>query len=223
MPKNIYAAFRSSVANQCYVFVEDKYMVVNYAPGGKKNQIINGPNDITDGFPMFVNTVFQWKIDSSFDTGDNLAYLFAGDRCLKIDYSPESPENARLLEGPIPIIKMFPCLEGTVFENGIDAAMRYVADHCAYLFKGDDCCVINFQSKTLHRSTHKISNDFPLFLGTAFEGGIDAAFAVNDEVYFFKGRYYARIIVGEHPPMGQFINGYIKLISEEWPALRSIL
>ncbi|KEH26259.1 putative Hemopexin-like domain-containing protein [Medicago truncatula] len=226
MQNSVDAAFCSSKENECYVFVKNKYVVVNYAPGGKKNQIIKGPDNITDGFPMFVNTVFQWKIDSSFDTEDNLAYLFSGDQCVKIDYSPNSPENARLLEGPGPIIAMFPCLKGTIFENGIDAAARHNTDHCASLFKGDECCVINFRSNKLFLSTQKITIYFPLFLGTVFEGGIDAAFnfnPVNRDVYFFKGRYYAHINLGNGFPTRLFINGYIKLIRDEWPALRSIL
>jgi hypothetical protein len=39
MPKyfDIDAAFCSEKTNECYIFVKDKYVVLNYAPGGKKN------------------------------------------------------------------------------------------------------------------------------------------------------------------------------------------
>ncbi|KEH26261.1 hemopexin protein [Medicago truncatula] len=300
MPNSVDAAFRSSRENECYVFVKNKYVVVNYAPGGKKNQIIKGPDNITDGFPMFVNTVFQWKIDSSFDTEDNLAYLFSGDQCVKIDYSsnspgnarvqcfnpyyspysqgnaidqrvmpqgnaidqrvkpqgnaidqrvkpqgnaidqrikpdnspysqgnvkpdysPYSPGNARLLEGPIPISKMFPCLKGTVFESGIDATMWNPNPEFVHFFKGDECCLLRFQSNEMV-SAGKIRSVFKIFLGTVFEHGIDAAFNshVHPEVYVFKGEYYVHYSFNDP---NSFKNGPIKLISDEWPALRSLL
>lgn len=222
MPNSIDAAFRSSVANECYIFVKDKYVVVNYAPGGKKKDIIKGPENIADGFPMFARTLFQYQIDSSFDTGNNVAYFFAGDQCVKTQYTPHLPAKARLLEGPIPIIKMFPCLKATVFENGIDAIMTAPNEKYVYLFKGNQKGALLFNSNSIER-IKKISDYyyFQPFLGTVFEQGIDAAFNsnINNEVYIFKGRYYARYDMVKR----EFINGIIKLISDDWLALQGIL
>ncbi|MCI55473.1 albumin-2, partial [Trifolium medium] len=51
------AAFRSSTKNECYVFAKDKYVVFNYGPDEeKKEDIINGPMHISDGFPMLAGT-----------------------------------------------------------------------------------------------------------------------------------------------------------------------
>lgn len=52
MPNNIDAAFCSSKFNECFVFARGKYVVVNYAPGEKKNQIISGPTNYVDGFSV---------------------------------------------------------------------------------------------------------------------------------------------------------------------------
>jgi hypothetical protein len=70
MPKyfDIDAAFCSEKTNECYIFVKDKYVVLNYAPGGKKREIITGPKKIVDGFPMFAKTIFENGIDCAFET-----------------------------------------------------------------------------------------------------------------------------------------------------------
>lgn len=222
MANSIDAAFSSSVANECYIFVKDKYVVVNYAPGGKKKDIIKGPENIVDGFPMFARTLFQYQIDSSFDTGNNVVYFFAGDQCVKTEYTPDSPAKARLLEGPSPIIKMFPCLKGTVFENGIDAIVTAPNKEYVFLFKGNQKGDLLFNSNSIEY-IQKISDyyTFQPFFGTVFEGGIDAAFntQVNNEIYIFKGNDYAHYNMVTR----QFLNGIIKEVSVEWPALKSIL
>ncbi|KEH26268.1 putative Hemopexin-like domain-containing protein [Medicago truncatula] len=222
MANSIDAAFRSSVTNECYIFVKDKYVVVNYAPGGKKKDIISGPTSIADGFPMFARTLFQYQIDCSFDIGNNVTYFFAGDQCAKTAYTPHSPAKARILEGPSPIIKMFPCLKGTIFEDGIDATMRTFNPAYVYLFKGDKMGTLMFGNNTIE-NIYKICERyyFQPFLGTVFEQGIDAAFNsnINNEVYIFKGRYYARYDMLKR----EYINGIIKLIGDDWLALQGIL
>jgi len=198
-------------------------VVVNYAPGEKKNQIISGPTNFVDGFPMFAKTPFQYQIDSSFDAGDNVAFFFSRDQCVKTNYSPDSPSaKPRLLQAPTPIRVMFPCLEGTIFENGIDAILRAPNPICVYLFKGDQAGTLVFNSNTIVDIARICDyNTFIPFIGTVFEGGIDAAFNshVGDEVFIFKGPYYAHYDVKKN----QFLNGIIKRISDDWPALQSIL
>ena len=67
---------------------------------------------------MFAKMPFQYQIDGSFDAGDNVAFFFSRDQCVKANYSPDSPsEKARLLQAPTPISVMFPCREGTIFEG----------------------------------------------------------------------------------------------------------
>jgi len=65
---------------------------------------------------------------------------------------------------------------------------------CVYLFKGDQAGTLGFNSNTTV-DIAKICDysTFIPFIGTVFEGGIDAAFNshVGYEVLIFKGPYYA--------------------------------
>jgi hypothetical protein len=60
MPNND-AAFCSAKTNECYIFVKDKYAVLKDT-GEKNKDIITGPRKISDGFPMFKNTIFENRI-----------------------------------------------------------------------------------------------------------------------------------------------------------------
>jgi hypothetical protein len=218
---SIDAAFHSANDRECYIFVKDKYVVVNYAPGGQKKDIIVAPKKIVDGFPMFKNTIFANGIDCAFDTKENQTFIFSGNQCAKTDRPPYST-NARLILGPIPINAMFPCLIGTVFENGIDATMRSTNDlnSRAFIFKGDNWGDLDIYSNHLYYNM-KISAAIPKFYGTVFESGVDAALNLhgNKEVYLFKGKYYAHYDFSTQ----NFLNGLIKGIRNDWPALHGIL
>jgi hypothetical protein len=187
--------------------VKDKYVVLNYAPGGKKREIITGPKKIVDGFPMFAKTIFENGIDCAFETTDNEAFIFCGNECAKTT-APKS-RNARLLSGPMLITKMFPILRRTGFENGIDSATRSCyEDNNVYLFKGKERLALDIiDNKVIGRI--KISSVYPPLLGTVFEQGIDAAFNTHDEdeAFIFKGKYYAHFNFRTK----QFVNGFIKL------------
>lgn len=216
------AAFRSSRQNECYVFVKDKFVVLNYAPGAKKNEILDGPVHIVDGFPVLAKTPFENGIDCAFETDHNEAFIFSGNQCARIDYAPHST-NARIISGPTTITTIFSCLRGTTLENGVDAAIRSVNKH-VYLFKGDEYYCIDYQSERVV-TNHYIRNGFPSLVGTVFESGIDASFAshVKDEAYIFKGNYYARINVAPGTNDDYIVGGRIKRILDDWPSLSSLL
>ncbi|XP_045810372.1 albumin-2-like [Trifolium pratense] len=217
---NIDAAFASSKTNECFVFVKDKYVVLNYAPGFKKKEIMTGPRKIVEGFPMLKDTIFENGIDCAFDTTrNNETFIFSGNQCVKTT-APQST-NARLLSGPMLITAMFPTLIGTGFENGIESSTRSINnDTTINLFKGDELVVFDMYSNSLV-DRMKISAHYRIFVGTVFESGIDAAFNthVKDEVIVFKGQYYAHYNIRTN----QFLNGYIKRIHDYWPALHGIL
>ncbi|XP_004488690.1 albumin-2-like [Cicer arietinum] len=216
---SIDAAYRSSVHNECYIFVKERYVVVNYNPGGKKEKIIHGPKHISDGFPMLIGTEFEKGIDCAFDGDNNEAYIFSGKYGGKIDYV-----NLTLLKDKTPIKDMFPSLKDTKLVNGIDAGIRSTGKD-VFLFKGDEYVRIDYQSE-LVKSNKYIRTGFQSLVGTVFEFGIDAAFAshVQNEAYIFKGDYYARINVAPGTASGDFIvGGRIKRIHDDWPALHSIL
>lgn len=124
IPIYINAAFRSSRKNEAYIFMNDEYALMNYAPGTKNDRIVNGPLLICDGFPSLIGTPFgEHGIDCAFDTDKNEAYIFSGNLCAYIDYAPGTTDD-KILSGPMSIRDMFPCLKGTVCETGIDTAFR---------------------------------------------------------------------------------------------------
>lgn len=220
MPIN--AAFRSSKHNECYVFVNDKYVLLSYVPGTNTEKILEGPKLIREGFPALVNTPFENGIGCAFDTDNNEAYIFLGGDCALIDYAPHST-NARLLIGPVPIGAMFPFLKGTVFDYGIDAAIRSSKSNEVYLFKGDQYARINYATRHILNTT-SIRNGFSSLVGTIFENGLDSAFAIHikDEAYIFKGDYYARFYFAPCATNDRII-GRVQRIVDYWVTLRDLL
>ncbi|CAI8593742.1 unnamed protein product [Vicia faba] len=216
------AAFRSSKHNECYVFSEEKFVVCDYAPGEKKTHV-NGPIHISDGFPMLAKTVFEKGIDCTFDIKDNQAFIFHGNQCAMIKYAPD-PADTRLLLGPIPISGMFPCLKGTVFENGINAAIHHLHGK-VIIFNGNKIGYLNYKAKYLSWVKNLLSC-FPYWDGTVFTNGIIAAFNSHNkyEAYIFNGKYYARInYCPTNKNGGYLVNHKIRRIRNEWPALHGIL
>jgi len=122
------------------------------------------------------------------------------------------------------IADMFPCLVGTLFEHGINAAIFYPPSS-AVLFKGDQSVVLNYRYKT-REGTEKIARRYNCLFGTIFEKGIDAAFGcfIANQFYIFKGDCYARTESTSFEHNDNFIvGGKIKRISEYWPALLDLL
>jgi hypothetical protein len=209
------AAFRSSRPNECYLFVKERYVILDY----HNKDFISCPVDIDAGFPMFSKTIFKRGIDSSFETEGNVAYFFSKSQCVKTDYAPCSgPAAARIVLGPVEIVSMFPSLETTPFAYGIDAAFRLDCSSEAVLFKGNMCGFLNYNSNYVYNVLH-ITNLFPAFVNTVFQEGIDAAFTAygGNEIFIFKGEHCARVNLSL-----QFIGG-IKRIHDEWPILRGII
>lgn len=214
------AAFCSSTRNQCYVFNKDKFVVVDYSKGVQpKNRLLNGPVQISVEFPMFDNTQFQNGIDGSFANHLKEAFFFAGDQCAKADFAPNTVD-AKLISGPMEIGAMFPSLRGTVFADGITAAMKSSNDKNVFLFNGDQCGQLDYVSGRLVE-IKSIAETFPQFLGTVFESGLDAALNTHDknEAYVFKGEYYAHFNLTTRA----FISGFIRKIRIDWPALSRII
>ncbi|GLT51092.1 hypothetical protein SLA2020_245290 [Shorea laevis] len=118
---------------------------------------------------------------------------------------------------------MFPFFKGTVFENGIDAAFRSTVRNEAYLFKGNQYALINYNSKT-QIAIRYLNQGFYSLIGTIFESGIEAAFASHrtNEAYIFKGDQYALINFAPGST-NDYIIGGVKKILDHWPSLRPIL
>lgn len=70
------AAFRSSNANEAYIFMQNEYILLNYDPAGGK--ILHGPIPIGHGFPSLISTPLgEYGIDCAFDTNKNKAFIFS--------------------------------------------------------------------------------------------------------------------------------------------------
>ncbi|RHN44329.1 putative Hemopexin-like domain-containing protein [Medicago truncatula] len=118
------AAFRSSRNNEAYFFMNDKYILLDYAPGTGNDKILYGPSLVRDGFRSLAHTIFgSYGIDCSFNTDNNEAFIFYENFCALIDYAPYSG-NVKIISGPKKIADMFPFFKGTMFEKGVDAAFR---------------------------------------------------------------------------------------------------
>ncbi|KAF7105212.1 hypothetical protein CFC21_106043 [Triticum aestivum] len=223
-PGYINAAFRSSRSNEVYLFMQNEYVLVNYAPGTTDDSIVNGPLLICDGYPSLHGTAFgEHGIDCAFDSHDGSeAIIFCSNLCAHIDYAPGTT-NDRILNGPMTITAMFPFFNGTEFADSIDAAFTSSVMHEAYLFKGDSYANINYSSKTCI-AIRKITEGFYSLRNTIFESGVEAAFAshLTDEAYIFKGDQYALINVA-HGTTDDYIIGGVKPIAPNWPCLRRIL
>ncbi|CAL5203252.1 unnamed protein product [Lathyrus oleraceus] len=223
-PGYINAAFRSSFNGEAYLFIDDKYVLVDYAPGTGDDKLLNGPLPLPAGFKSLDGTVFgTYGVDCAFDTDNDEAFIFYENFTALINYAPHT-YNDKIISGPKKISDMFPFFKGTVFENGIDAAFRSTKEKEVYLFKGDLYARIDYGKNYLVQSIKNISTGFPCFTGTVFENGVDAAFASHrtNEAYFFKGDYYALVKIS---PGGidDYIIGGVKPILENWPSLRGII
>ncbi|XP_045821930.1 albumin-2-like [Trifolium pratense] len=122
--------------------------------------------------------------------------------------------------GPISITSMFPDLNAnTPFTTGLNAAMRSNTGKIVFLFSGPQVGSFDYETRRLEQ-TRSISDAFPHFVGTAFEFGLDAAFNTHgrNEVYIFKGEYYAHFNL----VTSEFI-GFIRKILTDWPALKRII
>ncbi|CAL5066028.1 unnamed protein product [Urochloa decumbens] len=210
--------------NEAYLFMQNEYVLVNYAPGGRGDRIVHGPLLICDGFPSLSGTAFgEYGIDCAFNSKfGNEAFIFSGNLCAHIDYAPGT-KKVTILNGPMTITTMFPFFNGTVFADSIDAAFTSTVLHKAYLFKDDSYALINYNSKTCE-AIRKIRDGFNGLRDTMFESGIEAAFASHrtDEAYIFKGDKYALINFAPGSTKDHIIGG-VKPITPNWPSLRGIL
>jgi hypothetical protein len=218
------AAFRSSRNNEAYFFINDKLLLLDYAPGTSNDKILYGPVLVRHGFPSLDNTKFgSYGIDCAFDTDNDEAFIFYQSLCAKIDYAPHS-DNDKIISGPMKIAEMFPFLEGTVFEHGIDAAFRSTLNKEVYLFRGDKYARIDYGTNSLVQIIRDISDGFTCFKDTIFEKGIDAAFAshISSEAYLFKGENFVRISFTPGRS-DDIIMGAVRQTLDVWKSLQDII
>ncbi|KMT16251.1 hypothetical protein BVRB_3g054050 [Beta vulgaris subsp. vulgaris] len=131
--QGIDCAFASQDQGDAYIFSGNICAKWFYAPDSPNDKIITGPKPIADMFPFLRGTVFENGVDAAFESSRPFeAYLFKGDQYARINYSA----NGHLIT-ITSIRQNWPCLRGTMFENGFDAAFALHVPNEAYLFKGD--------------------------------------------------------------------------------------
>lgn len=208
------SAFNSSVGEEAYLFMADRYLLINYAPGTTADYIIKGPETVSDGFPCLKDTIFANGIDASFTSSRrNEAYIFRSNICALINFAPHD----YIIQEPKKISDSFSSLKNTIFENGIDAAFTSSRKNESYIFKGNQYALINFAPGTtsnhIIQGPQKITENFPSLKNTIFEDGIDAAFASSrkNEAYIFKGDIYALIDFAPRTRRSYIIQGPKKI------------
>ncbi|KAL6647853.1 hypothetical protein ACP70R_015290 [Stipagrostis hirtigluma subsp. patula] len=223
------SAFRSTETNEAYIFIQEEYVLEDYAPGSTGDEIVNGPHYIGNSFYSLVGTPFaEYGIDAAFSYNGSTteAFIFCGNICAKINYKPGSTTDW-IIEGPKTIKQMFPFLKGTQFERGIDAAFQSTKNGEAYLFKGSDYALIDY-SKDSERylvAIRPISDGFRCLSNTMFARDIGASFASHksQEAYLFKDNMYLRLYFTPGKTDDYIIDGPKPVVPRNWPSLRYIL
>ncbi|GKD23103.1 retrovirus-related pol polyprotein from transposon TNT 1-94, partial [Tanacetum coccineum] len=80
------SAFRSTRTNEVYLFFQNEYLVLNYAPGTTNARVVDGPLYIQNGFYSLFGTLFaEYRIDAAFGChgGDDESFIFSGELCAK--------------------------------------------------------------------------------------------------------------------------------------------
>ncbi|WP_424639363.1 glycosyl hydrolase family 18 protein [Embleya sp. AB8] len=123
-----------ALRNEVYLFKGDQYARMAVDLGGTGDKITNGPLSIADNWGDLKDKApeFTRDLDSAFMFGE-FAYLFKGDKYVKIKITPEANAD-RVVEGPARICARFKSLCGTVFDGEVvknrgDLEMQQRAGH----------------------------------------------------------------------------------------------
>ena len=116
------------------------------------------------------------SIDAIFRTGDNMTYVFRGDKYWRLTSDAVAPGYPRQVSSGW----------GGRLPDNIDAAMTWERKGITYIFKGDQYWK--------YRNMDPLKG-YPKFISEGFPGipdGVDAAFvwSGNDKIYFTKGSKY---------------------------------
>lgn len=220
----IESAFNFSDKEEVYLFIADRCLLINYAPGTTNDYIIKRPQTIGDGFPYLRYTIFASGIDAAFTASrKNEAYIFRSNIYALINF-----DRGYIIEGPELITDSFYSLRNTIFAKGIDAAFTSSTENEAHLFRGNQYALINFASGTtddyIIQRPKNITESFHSLKDTIFENGLDAAFSSSrtNEAYIFKGDTYAVINFAHGSTKDCIIEGP-KKITESFYSLKDIL
>ncbi|QXF33176.1 photopexin B [Photorhabdus luminescens] len=151
------------------------------------NTYIGYPQPINKDWPN-LPAEFQRYIDDIINLNGFL-YFFKGSLCLKFDIA-----KAQVVDKPNFIVDGWPGLEGTEFENGIDAAIELTTNTVCF-FKGRHCVDYTIDLHTIKTST--IADRWGMTGKYAeFSTNLDAAILWptidGNFIYFFKDDSFIR-------------------------------
>lgn len=231
----IESAFDFLHKDEVYLFITDRCLLINYAPGTTDDYIIKAPQSIGDVFPYLNETIFASGIDAAFPAySKDEAYIFRSDIYALINFAAD---GGYIIQGPKKITDSFYSLKNTIFAKGIDAAFTSSREDQAYIFRGNQYALINFAPGTtddyIIYGPKKISEGFHCLKGTIFEHGLDAAFSCRkdegfifkhrkSEAYIFKGDTYALINFAPGGTDDYIIQGP-KKITQSFYSLKEII
>ncbi|CAJ2667253.1 unnamed protein product [Trifolium pratense] len=128
--------------NEAYIFSRDHCSKINYDPHANHShhhqaKILTGPKKIASMFTCLRGTAYEHGIDAAIRTHDHMVLLFKGNAYALMDYHTDHVHANHYIRNG------FKTLVGTVFENGIDAAVRSDTKDNAYIFKNQYFACIN--------------------------------------------------------------------------------
>ncbi|MFJ7280844.1 hypothetical protein [Kitasatospora sp. NPDC098663] len=134
-----------------------------------RDGILKGPLEISDAWPELKGTVFANGVDAAVaGAGGADWWFFKGDQTIKCN------GGGKVLHGPDKISVFWPALKGTVFEDGVDAAVNG-GDGGWWFFRGNKAAL--YDNDTIVKGPGEITaaGAWPKLKGTQFEYGVNAA------------------------------------------------
>jgi hypothetical protein len=141
------------------------------------------------------------------------AFFLRGDSCVRYDLDADHADEAY----PVPTIQAWSGLDGTGFEDGIDAALD-LGTGKVYLFKGDAYLRLDEASQSVDGEVRPIAENWPGLAEAGFADALDAAVNYGTgNAYFFKGDSYLRYdIAADTAPDG------VRPTADNWPGLADV-
>lgn len=168
-------------------------------------------------YESYINAAFR-------SSRTNEAYLFMMNEYVLLNYAPGTTDD-KVVKGPLFICDGYRSLTGTAFaEHGIDSAFGSHYGDEAFIFSGNLCAQVNYATGTTNDKIIKgpmtITAMFPLFEGTVFESGVDAAFEATNkgEAYLFKDNQYALINYSSDSKLIE-----VRHITQGFPSLKNTI
>ncbi|MEU8762283.1 hemopexin repeat-containing protein [Streptomyces sp. NPDC048659] len=161
-------------------------------------------------------------IQAGLNTHTQEVFFFRAGQCVAYDF-----DGDKAPAGVQDTATRLPGLAGTVFAEGVDAALDWKHDlwgTTAYLFAGDQCALYDRDTNQLVSGPASIGQIWPELARVGFGDGFDDALrrtegnqlSSRELIYFFKGDSYVRYDLDAGKA------GEVKSIAEGWPVLKQV-